>query len=342
MIKKFFTGNINYKVAAILLALALKFYFISPRNQIQDTVKVPVSIVNMPKTLAIISPRDWQNLSTVITVKGPRSMVEQYKGNPREIKVPLMYLSQKPFSEEGFAGNANLQHYVDLKSYVNIPSGLELEGIDPPGFKLTLDKNYNKNVVIEVKNNLIGELEPGYELKSVTVSPSSVILTGPTLEIGKIKKINTEKIDIASFTGPQEFHVMLETIDDLITYNVEMVKVNLDIVLKTKVKRFSRVPLRVIVGDCTEEKMVSAENLNKQSAVGKSNVVTITPAYVGVGLKIREDEYDNVKQDDVQIVVETSLLPPGEHLVEPRLKEADGRFTLVETTPAKVSVKIKE
>ena len=327
--KKFFTENINYKLAAVFLAIALKLYFISPRNQIQDSIIVPISIVDMPKTLAIISPRNLNNLTTTVTVSGPRSLVEQYKSNPRDIKVPLMYLSQKQVAEGGFAENIN------LKQHVNVPNGLELEDIAPAILKLTLDKNYKKNVGIEVRNNLVGELERGYELKNVTVTPSSVMLTGPALEIGKIGKINTEKIDITPFTEPQEFHVMLDTIGELVTYNVDMVKVNLDIVLKTKVKQFSRVPVRAITDD-------SADGGGTAGGKNEKNeIVSITPATVRVELKIREDEVDNIKQENIQIVVDTRALQPGEHLVKPQLKEADGRFTLVETVPAVVNVKMK-
>ena len=341
MIKKFFTGNIHYKLAAIFLALALKLYFISPRNQIQDSVIVPISIVDMPKTLAIVSPRNLHNLTTTITVSGPRSMIEQYKSNPREVRVPLTDLRQKQFTDEGAAENVTLQHYIDLKNYVNIPNGLEFESVEPAGLKLTLEKNQNKNVVIEVRDNIVGELEPGYELKNVTVSPSSVILTGPTLEIGKIVKVNTEKIDITPFTESQEFHVMLEAIDNLITYNVDMVKVNLNIALKTRAKHFTRIHVSAITDDSASEEVTTTGTSNKQSISGKSETVSITPAYVNAELSVRESEYNNIKQDDIQMVVDTRLLPAGEYSIEPRLKEADERFTLVETIPAKVSVKVK-
>jgi len=324
MLKRFFTENINYKVAAIILAILLKLYFVSPRNQVQDSVIVPIAIVDLPKTLAVISPRNLHSLTATITLNGPRSLVEQYKNNPREIRVPLMYLNQRTHPDESFVEK------IDLKQFVNIPSGLELENIEPTILKFTLDKNNKKNVVVDVMNNLVGELQPGYVLKNVTVTPSSMMITGPALELDRITKINTEKIDISPFTESQEFHVLLDTISDLVVYNVDMVKVTLEIVQKTKEKQFSQIPVRVIV-----EQAEDGADSNKYAKV------VVAPTNVRVKIKIREDEYANIKPEDIQLVVDTRILPPGEHLVKPQLKEADKRFTLVETMPATVNVKIK-
>ena len=325
MIKKLFTERINYKLAALVLAVLLKLYFISPKNQALDSVIVPIAIVDMPKTLSIISPRNLHSLTATVTVSGPRSLVENFKNSPREIRVPLMYLSQRKFTDESFVEK------IDLKQHLNIPSGLELENVEPAILKLTLDKNNKKNVVVEVKNNIVGELQPGYELKSVTVIPSSVMITGPALELNRVTKVNTEKIDISPFTESQEFHVMFDELNELITYSVDMVKVSLEIVQRTKDKQFSNIPVRVI----------DDEHADEAQSVGKNGAVSVTPVSVRAKLKIRENEFANIKPEDIQLVVDVRVLPPGEHLVKPQLKEQDRRFTLVETIPATVNVKIK-
>jgi YbbR domain-containing protein len=317
MFKKFFTKDLSYKITAVVLAILLKLYFISPRNQVTDTVNVQISLIDVPRTMAVVSPPYIRNLSTKLTVNGPRSLVEQYKNNPKEIKIPLMHLSQKSVLDKP------ITERVNLRDFVNVPNGLEIDELEPRQLDIVLDRSLKKNVSVDVKHNIVGELQEGFELKSITATPSFITITGPTAELNKIESLDIQKIDISRYTESKEEYADLETVNDSISYDIWRVRVNIEIVQKTKDKLFINVPVNSITDEADE------------------TTVLIAPAHVRAKLKIRERDIDSIKIEDIKLIVDTRLLPPGEHFVEPKLENADERFSLIWTMPRTVSVKIK-
>ncbi|MDR2337929.1 MAG: hypothetical protein LBE20_04700 [Deltaproteobacteria bacterium] len=317
MFKNFFTKNLSYKIAAVILAILLKLYFVSPRNQITDTVNVQISLIDIPRTMAVVSPPYIRNLTTKLTVNGPKSIVEQYKNNPKEIKIPLMHLSQKQLLDKP------ITERVNLRDFINVPNGIEVDELEPRQLDIVLDRSLKKNVLVDVKSNIIGELSEGYELKSITATPSFITITGPTAELNKIESLNIQKIDISRYTESKEEYADLETVNDSISYDIWRVRVNIEIVQKTKDKLFVNVPIYSVVDEEDETEII------------------IAPSFVRAKLKIREKDLEQIKIEDIKLIVDTRLLPPGEHFVEPKLENVDERFSLIWTMPRTVSVKIK-
>lgn len=176
--KKFFLENLGLKIAAVLLSIVL-WVFVTSRGQSEMSLDVPLEFKNIPSGLEIVN----HNIKTVsLNIKGQERFVKNIR--PADIRVPL---------DLGKAKKGEGVYYIHRDDVV-LPHALTVTDVTPSSIKVTLEETATKTVrVIAI---VTGEPEKGYRVKSVEVTPQTVVVEGIGSEVGRIKNIKTEPLDI--------------------------------------------------------------------------------------------------------------------------------------------------
>lgn len=80
------------------------------------------------------------------------------------------------------------------KAQLQLPSDVSIEGFRPATLALKLEPIIEAVADVEVK--LDGKLPEGYEVKSITVTPSRVKLRGPADRVNPLQKVVTESVSL--------------------------------------------------------------------------------------------------------------------------------------------------
>ncbi len=210
--KKFFFENIGLKIAAVLLSIAL-WVFVTSRGQSEMSVDVPLEFQNIPAGLEIVN----HSVKTVsLTIKGQDRFIKNIK--PADIRVSVD-LGKARKGEDTF-----FIHGEDVK----LPHAVTVTSIDPSSVKVLLEETITKTV--KVVPLITGAPERGYYVKSVDVTPQTVIIEGTRSEIARIKNIRTEPLDI---TGLNE------------TFTEDL---KLDLTGKNVRSRINDITVKVVIG----------------------------------------------------------------------------------------------
>jgi YbbR domain-containing protein len=210
--KKLFFENVGLKVAAVLLSIAL-WVFVTSRGQSEISVDVPLEFQNIPAGLEIVN----HSVKTVsLTVKGQDRFVKNIR--PSDVGVSIDLGKAKK------GENVFYIHRADIK----LPHAATVTSIEPSNVKVTMGETITKTV--KVVPLITGVPERGYYVKSVDVTPQTVIIEGIKSEIARIKNVRTEPLDV---TG----------LDDTVTQDLR-----LDLGGRNVRSRTSDVTVEVVIG----------------------------------------------------------------------------------------------
>jgi YbbR domain-containing protein len=181
--KKLLFKNFGLKIASIILAIIL-WFVASSRGQSEIFIDVPLEFMNIPSELEMINSTD-KTIS--LNIKGPEKYIKNIK--PSDIRA-LVNLSKAKKGES---------IYYVTKDNIQLPSSITLINISPSSVTVTTEETVTKTVrVIPI---ITGVPERGYKLQTTAVVPKNIKIEGIQSEIGKIRNIKTESVDI---TGVKE------------------------------------------------------------------------------------------------------------------------------------------
>ena len=176
--KRIFLENLGLKIASVLLAIVL-WIFVTSRGQSEMSIDVPLQFNDIPVGLEMVN----HNIKMVtLTVKGHEGLIKNLK--PSDVRVSIDLSKAK--KGEGI--------YYIHRDNIKIPHGLTVTSIDPSSVKVATAETVTK--IVRVIPVVAGEPERGYHIKSMEVSPQTIIIEGIRSEISRISTMKTEPVDV--------------------------------------------------------------------------------------------------------------------------------------------------
>jgi YbbR domain-containing protein len=214
--RKFFFENLGLKIAAISLAIIL-WVFVTSRGQSEKSIDVPLEFTNIPSGLEIVN-------STVkeisLNIKGQERLIRNTK--PLDIRA-LVDMSKAKKGEST---------YYITREDIKVPSTITVTNISPSSVKVITDETVKKSV--KVRPVIIGEPERGYYVKSVEVTPQTVVIEGVRPEVRRFNYIKTEPLDISGLKETFTQEAKLDLTGKNIRTNVNTITVKIIIGAETK------------------------------------------------------------------------------------------------------------
>lgn len=210
MRKRFFTTNIELKLASLILAIALWFFVIMiGRSEI--TIDIPIIFTNIPEKLEVVdSP---QKVS--VTIEGQERIVKQLKQSEINAVIDL---------NESKAGRA---FFTLSRDNIKLPQPLVITNIDPETVSLMIETRLKK--VVSVKPYVVGLPERGFAIIEIGVNPEKITVEGPNSIVKKIRTIKTEPIDISGINNNLKYKATLDIANSNIRTNINKVEVTISV-----------------------------------------------------------------------------------------------------------------
>jgi YbbR domain-containing protein len=180
--RKFFLENMGLKVAAVLLSIVL-WIFVTSRGQSEISLDVPLEFKNIPSGLELVN----HSAKTVaLNIRGHERFIKNVKSSDIRVAVDL----SKAKKGEGL-------YYINRED-IKVPGAISVTHISPSSVKIVTEETTSKTVRVEPV--IIGDPEKGYRIRSVEVTPQTILVEGVSSEIIRIKTIKTEPLDVTGIS----------------------------------------------------------------------------------------------------------------------------------------------
>jgi YbbR domain-containing protein len=177
--KKLIFRNFGLKIASIILAVIL-WFVASSRGQSEIFIDIPLEFINIPSGLEMIDSTDEK---LRLNIKGPEKYITNIKSS--DIRA-LIDLSKAKKGES---------IYYLTKDNIQLPGSITLLNISPSNVTVITEETVKKTVrVIPI---ISGTPERGYKLQTTAVVPKNIEIEGLKSEVGRIRNIKTEPVDIS-------------------------------------------------------------------------------------------------------------------------------------------------
>ena len=187
-----FRQNTTEKFLAIVLALGLWFVFGYQKESLQEDYVAPIVYQNISHEWEIEESKVNEATLTLMGSSQAFSLLD-----PKTLKVSIDLSSL-------VEGRQTIKLTDNM---VDIPSNMMLMKIDPDKITIIAHRLVSKNVPIHI--DTVGHLPQGYVLKSLSVTPDSVVVLAPSsFQESKIF-VTTEPIDLSGFTISHSMNVKI-------------------------------------------------------------------------------------------------------------------------------------
>ncbi len=163
----------------VALSLGTFLWFTVSGNQIERRVPVPVSYSNVPAALEM---RGDQVDEATVHVRGEDNLVAGLAPGDLRVIVDL---------KEAHTGTNLIPLQIEQ---VIVPLGVEVLQVDPGAVSVTLEPTGRIEAL--VAPTVEGRPAPGYDVKQVTVEPSTVGVFGPESRLQYPVSVVTERVSI--------------------------------------------------------------------------------------------------------------------------------------------------
>ena len=193
IIRNIFVRNWGLKLFSFLLALVFWFSIIPEEKlSFEKSVTVPLELHNLPAGIVVIAKPP----PTIdVTIKAPHRMIDMI--NPETVRARLELRTARVEQTE-FPINRNM---------ISLPQGAEVKNISPSQVRMRLERS--REVMLEVEENLVGQLQENLEIVRVDIIPNKVSVIGPESKVNEAYKVRTSPIDISSLTESIEIETDL-------------------------------------------------------------------------------------------------------------------------------------
>jgi len=186
-------GNIGLKILSLVLAVSL-WFFVTYRGQSEMILDAPIEFKNVPKGLELLR----HNVKSVgLNIRGHERMLKSLR--PMDVRVVIDMTEAK---------NGDNEFYFD-KADIVIPRTIKVLRMDPTYVRVVLDESVTK--VLPVKVPLVGTVERGYRIKTLSVNPQYVKVEGAKTEVQRIAVLRTEPVDVTGFDADISQNVRINT-----------------------------------------------------------------------------------------------------------------------------------
>ncbi|MCC6933681.1 MAG: hypothetical protein IT292_10590 [Deltaproteobacteria bacterium] len=312
MLKKIFTENLSLKLIALMLAVLLKLYFFSSDNMVQESVELPIVVQNIPNSLILVKPRETAAMKVQVKLRGPSPLIEQYRTRNPQLRVDLPMLHAR--------GDKAVTQQVKLRKYLDVPNGIDIVELLPSEVDLEFDRLIKKELL--VVPNYIGQPAPGYRLEDVRALPESVVATGPAHELANVAAVQTEEVDVSRFTSPQRLSLTLVEQSSFISFNVNLVTLELKLSPIYMEKSISNVPIKVRAAD--------------------GYAASVEPSKATILLNGPMKSLEAVSEEVIEVYVDAENMAVGEHQADLNLSLPRNfkNVQMINSNPRQVTLRI--
>lgn len=184
------TENWGTKIMAFLLALTV---FVVTRDEVTREFTIPLRVIEDPDRVLLTEPP----ATVVVRLRGPWANVNRLSAEALgPATLDLREVRPGPMSLD--PGSVVMPPKVVLDTLEYDPVDLRFEAVIQRGFSITA--------------NVVGEVDPDYQLVSTRVEPDSWPLRGPSSAIEAFERLRTEPIDLAGLRETLDVRVELEPV----------------------------------------------------------------------------------------------------------------------------------
>jgi YbbR domain-containing protein len=255
----------------------------------------------VPDGLTVLNP---PTKAVSLTLRGPRTILDNVDERKARLQLSLanLQLGDNRIDPNGSMLNPEL------------PRSLKVVRFDPPSFSLKADRRTMRR--LPVKADLAGSPALGYTVADSTVSPEMVEVTGPAGLLEGLKQVPTEPVDLRGASEPLQRNVLLERLDQSITFVPDVVQVRVNLEENIAVREFPKVAVAVPDG-----------------------AAQVTPASVDLTIRGPQRLLHNLTLPPETAHVDVANLEPGTHTVPVQVTLPEG-LKVVAQSPDRVRVRI--
>lgn len=207
--RRLFFGNISLKISAVLLSVFL-WLFVTSRGQSEISLEVPLEFKNIPAGYGIVTA---STKAVNVTVRGQERLMKSLQ--PADVRVSVDLTKAK-------MGEA--KYYIN-KDDIRLPYAMSVMNVAPSSVKLDIEETVTKSV--KIRPTVIGIPAKGYFIKSIDVQPQTVDIRGLRTEVGKIRELRTDVIDVSGLTATAEKEVSIDGAGANVKMSMVTVKVTI-------------------------------------------------------------------------------------------------------------------
>jgi hypothetical protein len=170
----------NFWLKAVAVGIAtLLWIAVGGEKIVERSMQAPLELLNLPAALELVgdTPKTLE-----VRVRGTSTLVGRLA--PGDVKAVLDVLSARP----------GRNHFNISPDLVSSPFGVEVTKVGPATVTLMFERLATR--LVPVKADVGGEPAPGYEVRRVTVEPSSVEVLGPESALQSVSEAVTEPIEL--------------------------------------------------------------------------------------------------------------------------------------------------
>ena len=203
--------NATLKIFSVIFAGGLWVMVNAGERNTEMSLSVPLEWRNLPAHLVVVG---LQADSVDVRVVGPRTLL----GLLNQKKILLDLSGMRPGSASFRIG----------KERLSLPRGVELVQVSPSQINLEIARLQKRRLPIHL--DILGEPSAGYKVGEMEVVPNTVEVTGPAPSLARLQSVLTEPLQLSRFTQSETLDLdLVSSQDELISYNLQQVRVRIDI-----------------------------------------------------------------------------------------------------------------
>jgi YbbR domain-containing protein len=285
----------------------LLWLWVGAQERSEIVVSVPLEYRNLQRGLEIFPEKDLVT-NVNVWVKGTTNTIKNLK--PNEISCWVDLAETK----------AGLRNFEIGPDHVKAPYGFSVLRVTPSRISLRVEDVVSRKVPVTVR--LEGEPAIGFKVSATTVKPAEVEIRGPQSAVATVRQAITDSIDVSRIQGAHTETVNIGVENSLVRIaKTTSVLVTLDVSEITDVFTM-RVP-------------VSVGNTNE--------AVKFNPKTVRLDLLGPKAFLTQIKNEQIQVVIDVSGLKPGIYELTPRVvldAEAQKKVSVKDIIPPRIHVRI--
>lgn len=200
-------NNFWLKAASVLLALTL-WVFVMSKGRTEVLMEVPLMFRDVPAGLQV---KDADNMSVTVHLRGDETSVTTVKRSDVKAYVTLS------------DAKSGLNLFSITPADIKVPSAVKVITVNPSSIKVELETVEKRTVTVVPV--ITGEPSPGYVVKGAVVTPLSLEIEGPTVEVKKIRELKTKSVDVSLASGTIAERVAIDTAGHNVKVSASSVRV---------------------------------------------------------------------------------------------------------------------
>ena len=294
------TRNAGLRAIALALAIGLWMFVNAGQHEAQISLDVPVSYRSLRPDMTIVNQRpDFVRLQ----ISGPRTLLSLLDPGRLELRLDLADVSPGQVS---FRLNPEM---------FNVPRQTNVTQISPSQILLDMDRIVVREIPVHLE--VVGPVEKGFAITATEVTPSAITVRGPSRDVSRLQRVDTEPLDVKGVTGEIDHAVVLVMPSEPVRLSATEVEARVKIDEVLGEREFRTVEVKVRDPDYKFRLYTRGVNVTVHGPVRKLTALNLA------GL----------------VYVEAKGEPPGTHELPVQVALPDG-FQMVRATPDKVKLRI--